>query len=260
MARPAFTADDLIARLSARHRPPEWAFFQQVPSSTGGAGSRTADAVAMNLWPSRGLEVHGFEVKISRNDWLRELKAPAKADEIAGYCDRFWLVVADATIVHPGELPATWGLLGPRGDGLVTVKDAAKLDSRPLDRGFVAAILRKATDGFVPAADVEDRIAKARAQFEAAHQNRMESYEEDAKELRETIAEFEKRSGLSLNTYRVGNIADAVNALVSGNAAAMVRDMDVVRNHAARAVEEMDGQLAAVRAALPVAARTGTEG
>ena len=48
------------------------------------------------VWPSRGLYLHGFEIKVHRNDWLRELKNPAKAEEIAGYC-HFWWVVATRT-------------------------------------------------------------------------------------------------------------------------------------------------------------------
>src|SRR5512146_733222 len=183
MAGPTLTSSDLIARLAARYRPHEWAFFEQVPSATGGRAGRTADAIAMNLWPSRGLEIHGFEVKVSRNDWLRELKAPQKAEEIATYCDRWWLVVAEAKIVQPGELPPTWGLLGPRGDGLVAVIEAPKLTPKPIDRDFLAAILRKAGDGFVPASEVEARISAGAAAAEERYRARCEAAEEHARDL-----------------------------------------------------------------------------
>ena len=47
----------------------------------------SGDAVIMSLWPSRGLELHGVEIKVSRADWKREAADPAKAEAIAAYCD-----------------------------------------------------------------------------------------------------------------------------------------------------------------------------
>jgi hypothetical protein len=58
--------------LAARYCAPAWAIFYEVANATGANGSRYADAVAMSLYPSRGLELHGFEVKKSRWDWVRE--------------------------------------------------------------------------------------------------------------------------------------------------------------------------------------------
>jgi len=46
----------------------------------------------MDLWPSGGLEIHGHEVKVSRSDWLRELKEPEKRpsssvrEPLVGWC------------------------------------------------------------------------------------------------------------------------------------------------------------------------------
>jgi len=99
----------------------------------------------MNLWPSRGLELHGFEIKVSRGDFLRELKAPEKAETIARYCDRWWLVVSDDDIVLDGELPPTWGLLVRRGNSLRLKRDAGQLTPIPISRKFLAALLRVAS-------------------------------------------------------------------------------------------------------------------
>lgn len=56
--------------------------------------------------------VHGFEIKVSRADWLRELKTHgAKSALWRTYCHYWWIVVPDASIVQPGELPDGWGLL-----------------------------------------------------------------------------------------------------------------------------------------------------
>lgn len=43
--------------LRARFCSPEWAIFFEVGDGTGSAQRRWADAVAMNMYPSRGLEI-----------------------------------------------------------------------------------------------------------------------------------------------------------------------------------------------------------
>jgi hypothetical protein len=145
-----------------------WVFCTHVRDAAGFDGLRTADAVALDLWPSKGLELHGFEVKISRADWLRELKHPDKHRGVGRYCDRWWLVVPDRTIVRAGELPTDWGLIECREpkpirdvpgmydwqrerllrdaeDAAVrTVRAAPKRSAEPLSRTFVAALMRAA--------------------------------------------------------------------------------------------------------------------
>lgn len=110
----------------------------------GGRAIRTADAMAVDLWPSSGNLVHGFEVKVSRSDWLAELRDPTKADAIRRYCDHWWLVVPDAAIVR-GDLPDGWGLLAVGKDGALRVRTKApRLDREPMPPTFVASLLRAA--------------------------------------------------------------------------------------------------------------------
>ena len=137
-------AGDLVGALRQRYAPPAFAFLPQVANGTGGNRSRTADALAMSLWPSRGLELHGFEIKVSRGDWLRELKEPAKADAVARFCDRWWIVVPTRDIVKPAELPRGWGLLATSGESLRAVVEAGIIECEPLTRQFLAAVLRVA--------------------------------------------------------------------------------------------------------------------
>ncbi len=63
------------------------------------------------------------------------------------FCDRWWLVVADRTMVAKGELPPTWGLLAPRAGTLYTIVEAPKLSPEPLSRNFMATLLRRVIDG-----------------------------------------------------------------------------------------------------------------
>ena len=109
----------------------------------GGAGIRTADAISMGLWKSRGRHLTGYEVKVSRNDWMKELDNPAKADEIGARCD-YWYIIAPPGLVSVEELPEGWGLLEPARTRLKIIKKAVKNDNPdPLTRGFVASILRQ---------------------------------------------------------------------------------------------------------------------
>ncbi|MCJ7796263.1 MAG: hypothetical protein MUQ56_05785, partial [Thermoleophilia bacterium] len=81
-------ASDIYSLVSSYHSAPEWACFPEVASGTGG-GRRRIDALCCNLWKSRGFEVRGIEIKVSKADFQRELRAPDKADDVAKYCDTF---------------------------------------------------------------------------------------------------------------------------------------------------------------------------
>ena len=157
------TERDVLALLAARYVAPEWAFLRHVPNGTGGHKTRTADGIAMNLWPSRGLELHGFEVKIYRSDWLREAKDPAKADEIATRCHRWWIVAGDDSIVTQEDLfPQTWGLMVVRGGALVVVREAPLREPAPLTWEFLAAVLRRAAEAQVRPEPSRGAIVRAR--------------------------------------------------------------------------------------------------
>jgi len=121
-----------------------YAYAEHVRSAAGFDARRTADFMAMDLWPSNGLTLHGHEVKVSRSDWLHELKDPTKADEFKRYMDRWWLVVPDSRIVKD-DLPDGWGLMvsnEDRGETLRVVRPAPKLRPEPVPKSMMAALLR----------------------------------------------------------------------------------------------------------------------
>jgi hypothetical protein len=161
----------LYGLIEKAHAAPEWACFAEVPSATGWASKRRADAVAMCLWPSRGLVIRGFEIKVSRQDFKRESADPTKAEEIAAYCDEWWVVTPRGLIKDPAvELPPAWGLMVPTkaGDKLRTVRAATPTKAKEIGRPFMAAVLRKAhkaiqaqRDGWVRKEEIEDQISAA---------------------------------------------------------------------------------------------------
>ena len=176
----------------------------------------------MNLWPSRGMELVGMEVKISRSDWLRELRDPAKSAEVQKYCDRWWLVAPDREVVRPDEVPATWGLMTIHGRrGLVAVKDAPKLEAAPLDRPFVAAMGRRMAESVAQATALARQALDGTDDFERGHKEGLEEAKrKDASDLvhlrraQEAIEEFEGRSGLQINDYNGAQLGDAVAELL----------------------------------------------
>lgn len=137
---------------------PRWACAEHVKNAAGFYARRCVDFVSIDCWPSGGIELHGHEVKVSRSDWLHELKQPEKAEAFKRYMDRWWLVVPDAKIVKPGELPQDWGLLvlykrttqGSWPDyhahrtelRLRATAQAPKLNPEPVPRDLLATLMR----------------------------------------------------------------------------------------------------------------------
>jgi hypothetical protein len=143
------TERDLLGALRARFATragngPRWALACHVRDRAGFDATRTLDAIAMDTWPSSGLLLHGFEIKCSRADWRRELSDPSKAAAFTRFLDHFW-IVAPAAIVRHDELPEGWGLLELRGPTLRTAVTPARLTPEPVDRSFLACLLRAAT-------------------------------------------------------------------------------------------------------------------
>jgi hypothetical protein len=199
----------IMAALGKRYRAPMWALLEQVGNGTGTACNRYADALALSLWPSRGIELHGFEVKVYRNDWLRELKRPDKAEDIANVCDFWWIAAAPGVVdVDRDPIPTAWGVMILDGRGLVQHKKAERRPERAeLDRYIIAAIMRRATERMVPVGSIQARLDEAREEGEES--GRKEAHNADAHEnelrelaeLRESIASFQAASGLEIKRY-----------------------------------------------------------
>jgi hypothetical protein len=203
-----------------RYPAPAYALFFEVHNSTGYSRSRSADALAMGLWPSRGLELHGFEFKVSRGDWLNELKNPAKAESIAKYCDYWWLVCGDESVAKKDEIPTKWGHLNLKGNRLMSMKDAPKLEAEQITRGFLAAILRRQHENVLEAPEVRAKLESMRKEMKDQEKDKW-SFEakeqaEELERLKSTVAEFELRSGIKIgHKWQAGKVGDAVREVMS---------------------------------------------
>jgi hypothetical protein len=200
----------------------EFALLPQVGNATGGRTSRHLDAVALGLWPSRGIHLHGLEIKCDYYDWRRELATPEKAEAIARYCSYFWLVASDPQTVPVEELPENWGLYTWNAEKEIlelTKRATLRADVSQPTWDFVAALLRKAQECVGP----ESEIARAHAQgVEAGKAEAARAHEWElrhAKELREKVAEFQKASGVDLDYGWQGaeKIGAAVKTVLEGS-------------------------------------------
>jgi hypothetical protein len=199
------TADDIEARLAKKFAAPAYAFMPQVYQETGAGATagRRADAIAMSLWPSRGLHLIGFEIKVDRSDLLKELRTPAKADAIQRFCHQWWLVTSPE-LVGPTEmmvLPPTWGVMEAHAANELKVsRQAPTVQPESLTIEIIASLFRGFANTipylsatYVPKADV-DKLAEARAKEIIAREPIARQFEE----LRRHVQEFEEASGISL--------------------------------------------------------------
>jgi len=228
----AATEADILAALDAAHPPPAWAFIPQVRDGTGYSPGRTADAIAMSLWPSRGLEVTGYEVKVTRADWLRELRNPEKAETIFGYCDR-WYVTALEGVIASGELPPTWGHKVFRAGRIDTEIEAPKLTAAPLDRVFVASVMRRLHGLRADRREIDKAIKDAIV-------GRRSSEGRELTRANQGIEAFEKASGVKIVDWNAGQIGDAVRWVLNGGILGVRNELDDIRRRAERVIEVVD--------------------
>jgi hypothetical protein len=231
---PSLTEGELDDRLRVKFPAPEYAYFSGVRNATGYTHfARTIDGLAMGLWPSRGLELIGFELKSSRSDWLREKKDPKKAHDIAKYCDRWYLVIGEVEIVQAGELPPNWGLVIPHQKGLKILTEAPKLTAQDWNRGFLASLIRCVSENYIHRSEIQEAIKKA-----ADDEKGRRRYELDS--LKKKVEEFEKASGVSITSWDSGQVGEAVKFLRAHGLDFHVAGMRSLRDHAKRVFESME--------------------
>lgn len=211
---------NLYSIIRKRYPESEYALMCEVSDAAGFNRSRSADYIAVGLWPSRGLFINGIELKSFRSDWLSELKNPKKAENIFQYCDFFWLLTTDDTIAKIEEIPPTWGWLCVCGNKITVKKDAPKLTPVQLTRGFICAMLKRAVnkDNFVHVDSIQDKIEKAKEEAVSNQTYQQKNNEKRLKELQEQVTEFETASGIKITDRWHSNkkIGEAVRFIEDG--------------------------------------------
>lgn len=154
----------------------------QVASSTGGANN-IADLMIIGAWHSSGNFLEGFEVKVSRADWLNELKKPDKCQHSKKFCHKWWLIIADEKMVKDGELPEDWGMMAVVDGALKIIKKAPILEPVPLEIDFVASLLRTDARETIPLDVHRDKLKDHKRDVEAEYKKRYAGLLSFVKEL-----------------------------------------------------------------------------
>lgn len=226
-SKPRMGASRVLDVLGEKHfKSGAYEMLREVRNATGYRDEmRSADALVISCWPSRGVWFGGVEVKVSRSDWTRELDDPAKSHAIQRWCS-YWWIATPAGIVKPGELPEKWGHIEVTESTARVVAIAPRLEAEPPSATFVASVFRNRADaerdrlsqarfaGFEDArtrfAGGED-LARVKAQLEVA-QHSAQAGEKALTELRQTVHAFEQSTGVMLDSWKT-DAADEFNRL-----------------------------------------------
>lgn len=101
-----------IVEASLHSRQSEWLFYRELRVGTGrrNASTQRLDAFALNTLPHTGMRRVCYEIKISRGDFLCELKHPLKRRVGMRYSNEFYFVTPPG-LVSLHEIPAECGLI-----------------------------------------------------------------------------------------------------------------------------------------------------
>lgn len=195
------TSGDVWKGLKKRFCAPEWAIFPEVANGTGGNCRRHIDAMAFNMYPSRGLGIIAIEIKVDRGDLKRELANPDKAEEIACYCNEFWIAVPEGLVTDQHDIPVTWGVMELLSDGSMRVKKRAEWFQREntIPKEFLMAVIRSC--GKLDDAIIGDIRAKAYEDAKRSKSWDLRRAQEDLERLTIKVKEFEKITGKAITGW-----------------------------------------------------------
>jgi|GEM_PF-5882092 len=221
------TAEHIRKALASAYQSPEWYIGFEVGNSTGANARRHADAVAINAYPSKGFEMRGFEIKVSKSDLKTELEIGIKSDEIARFCD-YWFLVVPKGLADGFTLPPTWGVI-EYADGKLRQKiKATKLDKEPITTGFMCAMLRGRERLLL--ADATRITAEREAELLRQADFSRGSYKRDLEELYAKLNKIKTATGIALDKWTPAqSIIDKLNAAQS---------LDII-THEMRSVERL---------------------
>lgn len=140
----------IISEAILDRHPSNWTVWFELRMGTGfgGTAEQKIDAFAMHEWPSEQFHRVAYEIKVSRGDFLRELRKPEKRRPALRYSNEFYFITPP-NIANFAEIPADCGLIEVAGDGSAKVMVKAPWrDSIPPTWRFVAAFLRRAKEKY----------------------------------------------------------------------------------------------------------------
>ena len=141
------TAEEIKAILLKRHSSLlRWICVTELPTTTSLCSTlRIIDVFAMALIQSlNNYERIAYEIKVSRADWLSELRHPRKRAAAMSLSNRFFFVLAFG-IYKKGDLPKDdCGILEITSQKQIKlIRRAKRRTIKPMPVGFIAALARR---------------------------------------------------------------------------------------------------------------------
>jgi len=138
------TSDHVYKAIKDKFSDPQrYATMSEVNCGTGYAGKSWIDALVISLWPSDGLHRMAFEIKVSRADFLSEMKKHAKNEFFREHCHEFWYATAKGVVKSDDEIPEGCGWMCMRGKNQLVIQKQAQRKADVLnDDLFIASIAR----------------------------------------------------------------------------------------------------------------------
>lgn len=135
----------VVAALYRHYEARGYMCLDELKPGTGTAGGYSGgiDFWCMHQWPSEKYARIAVEIKVSRSDYLREVKQQHKQRNALRHSNLLYFA-APVKIISPWELRQDAGLLEVRDDGSVReVRPAPWRDTDPPTLAFLAAVMRR---------------------------------------------------------------------------------------------------------------------
>lgn len=133
---------DILNAIHLRHPDDKWLCASEI-RLPGYHNEQRLDALALAIWPSKKGLRHSYEIKISRQDFLNEIKKPEKRQYALNNSDFFWFAVKEG-ICDKSEIPEEAGLLVYQSNGkFKRIKNAPKRVVEPASLELMIALTRR---------------------------------------------------------------------------------------------------------------------
>lgn len=193
-------AHDVREALATFWKDDRYVHVEEVPDPH----QRRIDLLVFSMWQSRGLHRYAVEIKVSVQDWKKELDTPQKADWWWEHCDAFYVAVPDVIASTVQEtLPAGWGLLSVaemKSGGYrtkVVVKPVLH-EPAPLPAKVLADCLRCASQSGVNALNRAYSRGMEEGMRSQEKNSGVQAMRERYNTLRDRVEQFERVSGIRL--------------------------------------------------------------
>ena len=209
------TSSDVKKALHSKFSAENFLKLMEFDEYTSG---RRIDFMAVSLIRSRP-GVHGIEIKVSRSDWLLELKNPKKADAFY-FCDFYYLCAPEGVWVN-GEVPLAWGILQYEKKKIKVIREPTQLTVK-YDFTFLNTLIKRITrseESDMTNARNEGYLEGYRNGEKSARiYNEAMSLKRENERLMQIMDRFKVETGIDLShTWKIGEISEAVTTVMKGN-------------------------------------------